>query len=233
MNSSGLENRMQPVALLKQIPLFEPLEPADREQLAALLRRRSAGRGAVLFRQGDEGTALYIIVRGRIRIAVRTKLGDEMTLAVLSDGEFLGEMALLDGMPRSADATALDETQLYVLSRSDFLAFLAKNARAAQTVLRALSLRLRNTDNLLAEICFSSLSSRLARRLTEMAAADTPAKNGTRSVRLTQKELASMLGTTRESVNKELKALRDRGILGTSRSVITIHDPEGLRRRIR
>ena len=224
---------MQPVALLKQIPLFASLEPADQEQLAALLRKRSVGRGAVLFRQGDEGTALYIILRGRIRIGIRTKLEDEITLAILNDGEFLGEMALLDGMPRSADATALDETQLYVLSRNDFLSFLSKNARAVQTVLHALSMRLRNTDDLLAEICFSSLSSRLARRLTEMAAAAKPAQTGTQSVRLTQKELASMLGTTRESVNKELKVLRDRGILSTSRNLITIHDPESLRRRIR
>lgn len=224
---------MQPIALLKQIPLFESLEPADQEQLAALLRKRSVGRGAVLFRQGDEGTALYIILRGRIRIGIRTKLEDEITLAILNDGEFLGEMALLDGMPRSADATALDETQLYVLSRNDFLSFLAKNARAVQTVLQALSLRLRNTDDLLAEICFSSLSSRLARRLAEMAAPAKPAESGTQSVRLTQRELASMLGTTRESVNKELKVLRDRGILNTSRNLITIHDPQGLRRRIR
>ena len=224
---------MQPVALLKQIPLFASLEPADQEQLAALLRKRAVGRGAVLFRQGDEGTALYIILRGRIRIGIRTRLEDEITLAILSDGEFLGEMALLDGMPRSADATALDETQLYVLNRNDFLSFLAKNARAVQTVLHALSMRLRNTDDLLAEICFFSLSSRLARRLTEMAAAAKPAQTGTQSVRLTQKELASMLGTTRESVNKELKVLRDRGILSTSRNLITIHDPESLRRRIR
>lgn len=224
---------MQPVALLKQIPLFASLEPADREQLATMLRKRSVGRGAVLFRQGDEGTALYIILRGRIRITIRTKLEDEITLAILNDGEFLGEMALLDGMPRSADATALDETQLYVLSRNDFLSFLTKNVRAVQTVLHALSLRLRNTDDLLAEICFSSLSSRLARRLTEMAATEKPAQMGSQSVRLTQKELASMLGTTRESVNKELKILRDRGILSTSRSLITIHDPQGLRRRIR
>lgn len=224
---------MQPVALLKQIPLFASLEPADQEQLAALLRKRSVGRGAVLFRQGDEGTALYIILRGRIRITIRTKLEDEITLAILNDGEFLGEMALLDGMPRSADATALDETQLYVLNRNDFLVFLTKNSQAVQTVLQALSLRLRNTDDLLAEICFSSLSSRLARRLTEMAAAAKPAESGTQSVRLTQRELASMLGTTRESVNKELKVLRDRGILNTSRNLITIHDPQGLRRRIR
>ena len=105
-----------------------------------------------------------------------------------------------------------------------------KNARAVQTVLQALSLRLRNTDDLLAEICFSSLSSRLARRLAEMAAPAKPAESGTQSVRLTQRELASMLGTTRESVNKELKVLRDRGILSTSRNLITIHDPQGLRR---
>ena len=224
---------MQPVALLKQIPIFASLEPADQEQLAALLRKRSVGRGAVLFRQGDEGTALYIILRGRIRIGIRTKLGDEITLAILNDGEFLGEMALLDGMPRSADATALDETQLYVLSRNDFLSFLSKNARAVQTVLHALSMRLRNTDDLLAEICFSSLSSRLARRLAELAAPAKPAESGVQSVRLTQRELASMLGATRESVNKELKVLRDGGILSTSRNLITIRDPQGLRRRIR
>jgi len=225
---------MTPVALLKQIPLFGPLEPADQEQLAALLRRRSVSRNDVLFRKGDEGTALYIIIKGRIKITIQAKLGDEITLAVLTQGEFFGEMALLDGMPRSADATALDETQIYVLNRSDFLSFLIHNERAVQTVLYALSMRLRNTDDLLAEICFLNLPSRLAKRLMEIATADGgPWVRGERRVQLTQQELASMLGTTRESVNKELKILRDRGIVSTSRNLITIHDPEGLRRRNR
>ena len=226
---------MNPLALLKQIPLFGTFQPADHEQLAVLLRRRNLKKGDALFRKGDEGTALYIIIKGRMKITVPSKLGDEITLAILNRGDFFGEMALLDSLPRSADATAVEETLLYVLNRSDFLSFLIHNENAVRSILYALSSRLRKTDDFLTEVCFLNISARLARRLLEMSESLIRENNpgSSMELKLTQKDLASLLGTTRETINRELKILRDRGIVSTSRNLITIHNLELLKRCIK
>ncbi len=140
--------------LLKQIPLFESLNDSERRRLESLLQRRSLEKGEILFHKGDIGSTFYIIIKGLIKIGVSNKLGDEVTLALLRDGDFFGEMALLDEQPRSADATALEDSILYVLDRSDFFPFLIENENAVHSILRALSMRLRRTDDLFAELSF-------------------------------------------------------------------------------
>jgi CRP-like cAMP-binding protein len=225
---------MTSIDLLKQIPLFEALQPADRNQLASLLRLRLIVKGNTLFRKGDEGTALYIILQGSIKISISGKAGEEVALAILGRGDFFGEMALLDGMPRSADAVALEDSHLYVLNRKDFLSFLIQNEAAVQAILFALSLRLRRTDDLLQEVCFLNLSVRLARRLLELARKGETG-DGARpyEVRLSHKELSSLFGVTRESISKELRVLRSRGIVSTMRNRIIIHDIDALKQRSR
>jgi len=214
-----------PIYVLKKIPLFASLPYADQENLVSLIRRKAIRKGELLFRQGDEGTALYIILEGRIKISVSRRT-DTVTLAILGQGEFLGEMALLDDLPRSADAMALEDSQLYALSRKDFLSFLKNNENAVHAVLTALSLRLRKTDNLLAEMCFLNLSVRLVNRLVELA--EPLAVNETKpqvcTIKISQQELGDILGVSRESINKELKILRSKGYVSTSRNSILIHD---------
>jgi CRP-like cAMP-binding protein len=224
-----------PVLLIKQIPLFESLSPDEMEALASMLRRRSIHKGDFLFHKGDEGTALYIISKGLIRIAVPTKQGDEVTLAMLTDGDFFGEMALLDDMPRSADAVAMVETQLYVLNRSDFLSFLIHNEHAVRAIIQALSLRLRRTDDMVAEVCFLNVSARLAKRLTDLVASRHRVEEDgpTFSIHLTQRELASLIGVSRETINRELKVLRQKGIVTTARNTIVVHDLDRLKQRIK
>lgn len=214
-----------PIYVLKKIPLFASLPYADQENLVSLVRRKAIRKGELLFRQGDEGTALYIILEGRIKISVSRRT-DTVTLAILGQGEFLGEMALLDDLPRSADAMALEDSQLYALNRKDFLSFLKNNENAVHAVLTALSLRLRKTDNLLAEMCFLNLSVRLVSRLVELA--EPLAVNETTpqvcTIKISQQELGDILGVSRESINKELKILRSKGYVSTSRNSILIHD---------
>ena len=226
---------MSHVDLLIQIPLFSSLKLADRLKLAGMMRPLILKKGHVLFRKNDEGNALYIIIRGRIKVAYPSKLGDEVTLAIFNDGDFFGEMALLDGLPRSADAIAMEETQLYILSRNDFLSFMEHSADAMRAVLYALSLRLRKTDELLGETCFLSVSVRLAKRLVELAEKQKGHDHPDAAVRLkmTQTELASLLGVSRESINKELKILRQKNVLTTSRNAINIYNIELLRRRMK
>lgn len=213
-----------PINVLKKIPLFASLPDVDQQKVVSLLRRENLRKGETLFRQGDEGMALYLILQGRIKISMSRRM-DAVTLAILGQGEFLGEMALLDGLPRSADAIALDDSYLYALSRKDFLSFLVHNEKAVMAVLASLSLRLRRTDHLLAEMCFLNLSVRLAQKLVELAELQGPDKENPEEyeLKISQQEFGNILGVSRESINKELKQLRDKGVVSTSRNCIRIH----------
>jgi CRP-like cAMP-binding protein len=208
---------------------------SERKQLAALLHRRSLQKGEILFHKGDQGSAFFIIIKGLIKIGVSNKIGDEVTLAHLRNGDFFGEMALLDEQPRSASATALEESLLYVLDRNDFFPFLVQNENAVRSILCALSMRLRRTDDLFTEISFLTVPARLAKRLLELAEPLQTSKEESAEyrVRISQRELASMLGVTRESINKELKILKDKGLVETSRNNIIIRDIDRLKRRSR
>jgi len=219
--------------LLKQIPLFESMLNSECRHLAALMQRRSLHKGEILFHKGDAGSSFFIIIKGLIKIGVSNKLGDEVTLALLRNGDFFGEMALLDDKPRSADATALEDSLLYVLERDVFFSFLFQNENAVRSILRALSLRLRRTDDLFTEISFLTVPTRLAKRLYELAEPlQTPGNESNEyRIRMSQRDLAAMLGVTRESINKELKILRDKGVVTTARNAIIIQDLERLKRR--
>jgi CRP/FNR family transcriptional regulator, cyclic AMP receptor protein len=219
--------------VLKRIPLFASLSDVDLQNLTSLLRRKHLGKGEFLFQHGDEGTALYIIVQGRIKISLSRRL-DNVTLAILCQGEFVGEMALLDDLPRSADAIALEDSQLYVLNRKDFLSFLSNNGHTVYAVLNSLSRRLRKTDDQLAEMCFLNLSARMAKRLVELAETQQPEEDnlGVYDLKMSQQELGNILGVSRESINKELKILRNKGVVSTSRNSIHILDLESLKKRM-
>jgi len=137
------------VEALRSVPLFRNLDDHATFELCSLLTVREAAGGTPLFFRGDAGDAMYLIETGRVRISVKDADGHDATLAELHDGEFFGEMAILDEQPRSADATVLTNTRLAVLSRDDFRAFLHKNPDIALGILTAMIHRLRRTDELL------------------------------------------------------------------------------------
>ena len=228
---------MKPEEFLRGVDLFHSLSTEDGEHLARAVKRRSLKKGEALFRKGDEGNSLYIVKSGRIKIVLPSDAGDEVSPAILSEGDFFGEMALLDGMPRSADAIALEPTELFALNRSDFLSFLLNNEKAIQSIFSNLSMRLRKTDDLLEDVCFLTISTRLAKKLVELAevhGSQDEAKGIIQiDLRLTQRDLASMVGVTRESINKELRVLREKGLIGTEGNAIQILDMIRLKRRAR
>ena len=134
---------------LRQVPLFESLDDEAADELCHLLESLDCKAGAFLFRAGDEGNAMYIIERGKVRICVHTVDGREVTLTELDRGDFFGEMALLNGQRRSADARVAEDARLAVLSRDHFLSFMRSNPNVALEMLTALANRLRRTDELL------------------------------------------------------------------------------------
>src|SRR5437762_14027155 len=134
---------------LRQVPLFGSLDDSAAKQLCELLETLDCEAHKVLFRAGDAGDAMYLIESGKVRICVQATDGHEVTLTELGRGDFFGEMALLDGQRRSADAIVTEETRLAVLSREHFLSFLSGNRNVALELLAALAHRLRRTDELL------------------------------------------------------------------------------------
>jgi CRP/FNR family transcriptional regulator, cyclic AMP receptor protein len=137
------------IETLRQVPLFESLDNEAADELCHLLESLDCKAGTTLFRAGDEGDAMYLIEQGKVRICVRARDGHEVTLTEFSRGDFFGDMALLDGQRRSADAQVAEDAQLAVLSRQHFLSFMRSNPNVALEMLTALANRLRSTDELL------------------------------------------------------------------------------------
>ena len=152
---------------LRQVPLFESLDDDAAKQLCDLLETLDCEKQKVLFRAGEAGDAMYIIERGKVRISVDAANGRELTLTELGRGDFFGEMALLGGQPRSANATASEESRLAVLSRQHFLSFIMRgNPNVALEMMTALANRLRHTDELLRHSATRNVNVEEAARLT-------------------------------------------------------------------
>src|SRR6266705_6048805 len=154
------------VETLRHVPLFESLDTEAAHELCELLESLDCKAGAVLFHTGDEGDAMYLIEEGKVRICVRAKGGHEVTLTALHRGDFFGEMVLLDGKPRSADAQVAENARLAVLSREHFLSFVRGNPNVALEMLTALANRLRQTDELLRHTATRNVNVEEAARLT-------------------------------------------------------------------
>jgi CRP/FNR family transcriptional regulator, cyclic AMP receptor protein len=154
------------VETLRHVPLFESLDTQAAHDLCALLESLDSKAGTILFRTGDKGDAMYLIEQGKVRICVQTKDGHEVTLTELHRGDFFGEMALLDGKPRSADARVAEDARLAVLSREHFLAFVRANPNFALEMLTALANRLRHTDELLRHSATRNVNVEEAAQLT-------------------------------------------------------------------
>lgn len=214
---------------LERLPLLARLQTEDVRALAQRGRARRFREGDMIVREGDPGDALYVVLEGRARILVSSSLGDEATVADLGPGDCIGEFSVLDGLPRSATAVATTDVRTLGISREDFREWLEARPAAAFALLEELSMRLRRANQGLADQLFLGLSQRLARKLVSLAqSGGTPVSEGEVRVRVTQAELASMLGVTRESVNKELQQFAARGWLRTARGAITISDVQAL-----
>ncbi len=222
------------IAYLKQVSLFASLSDDDRRALAAVAKRRTFRAGEVIFHRDDPGQVLYVIKEGKVKICLISPDGQEISLVVFGKGECFGELALLDGLPRSADAIAMEKVECYTLQRSDFHNAIIKTPMIAIQVLEVLSKRLRSTDQQVEDLIFLDVYGRVAKKLLELADSHgTSVDNGTRiEVRLTQQELASMVGASRESVNKVVGYFTDKKYISTDRHRITIHRVDDLRRRI-
>jgi CRP-like cAMP-binding protein len=224
-----------PPSALRQVSLFATLRPEDLAALTACMRRRPYAKGQFICYQGDPGTSLYIIETGQVTISLTSPEGKELVLNRLGPGEVFGELALLDGEPRSADAVAAELSQLLLLQRADFLQVLEARPGVAITLLGVLSRRLRHLTEVAGDEAFLDVPARLAKLLLALAepAGQHPgvAAELAMTPRLTQVALAGLLGVTRESIGIWLRRFERQGVLRRERGRILLLRPESLRQR--
>src|SRR6266576_1964424 len=219
---------------LKQVSIFRGLNDQEVHDLISVAKKRTFRSGEVIFHRDDPGQILYIIKEGKVKICLISPDGQEISLVVFGKGEYFGELALLDGLPRSADAIALERVECYTLQRSDFHNAIMKNPRIAIQIIEVLTRRLRSTDQMVEDLIFLDVYGRVAKKLLELADTHgTKVDDGTRiDVRLTQQEIASMVGASRESVNKVMGYFTDKNFISTDKHRITLHSIADLKRRI-
>lgn len=219
------------LASLAAIPFFGGLEPDALDRLAAGMRSRRFRRGEVIFHVGDPGDALFVIVSGEVKISLPSETGDEAILATLRPGDVFGELALLDGAPRSASASALTAAETVILPRERFRELIATETGVRDALLASIAGELRRLTTHVEELHFLDITGRLAARLARLAQeGGTPLPDGSLRLRtnLTQGDLAAMVGCTRQSVNKLLGQFTDDGLIRLERDAIVVTDLEGL-----
>jgi CRP/FNR family cyclic AMP-dependent transcriptional regulator len=227
-----MEQNFAVIALAK-CPLFAHASAATLQSVAGSLRRRRFRRNEVIFHQGDPGDSLHIVAGGAVKIVLPSAEGEEAIIATLREGDFFGELSLLDGAPRSATATALEVSETLVLPRPIFRQLLDDDADLREALLTGVARELRRLTGHVEELHFLDLAGRLAMRLTRLAREQVPGVQS--EVRLnwpyTQSDLAAMIGGTRQSVNRLLSELVDDGLLRIEPDNIIITDMDALARR--
>ena len=209
--------------MLQRVALFAGLDEEALRSLATHAQRRRFAAGDTIFRIGEPGQSMMAVLAGTVRISAPSPDGKEIVLADLGTGEVIGEIALLDGKERSADAVALTNCDLLVLERRDMLGYLERHPSIAVKLLELLCERLRRTDQQIGEIAFLGLPTRLAKALMRLSGGAAQAK-----LALSQRELGSMIGGTRESVNRCLREWHRRGFIQLEEGWIIIRDPAAL-----
>jgi len=198
--------------ILRKIVLFKRLSDADLDKIKALGSVRKYMPGEMIFGENTSGNALYILLSGVVKIFTQTGV-KKKTLAYLKAGEFFGEMSLIDLQPRSASAVALEECELLIIEKKKFNKLLADDLNIVLSIMRTLTLRLREADKEIERLAFRSLTGRLARALVDLSHKHSQrcADGYKILIRLSQKDLAELAGTSREMVSKQIMNFRRLG----------------------
>jgi len=224
--------------ILERSRLFRSLPPPALQQITALAIRKSYRQGVSVFSQGDPGDALYGVASGRVRISASGPDGREIFLNIMEPGDSFGEIALLDGAPRTASATASAPSELFVIKREPFLSLLQRNPQVTYQLLQLLCQRIRWTSGLAEDSALLSTPARLARRLLSLsrvpgqsmpAATATATATGAMIV-MSQEEIARFLGLSRQMVNQYLQQWKSAGWVRLGRGQITLLKPDALER---
>jgi len=217
---------MSAAEVLRRVPLFSDLTEADLLRFADVTREREYPKNSVILFEDDPGDALYIVSTGQVKVVLIGEDGREVILSVLGEGDFFGEMGLIDDEPRSAHVIAMKDSHLLVLRRDDFQAQLEEHPKIALKLLKVLVQRLRRADEKIGGLVLLDVNGRVARLLLDLS----EESGGPKITRkLTHHTIAQMIGSSRETVSRAMRELVEKGCIEVSRREITITQPEALR----
>jgi CRP/FNR family transcriptional regulator, cyclic AMP receptor protein len=216
--------------ILERNRLFRGLSAPTVAQIAALSVRRPYAAGAIVFSQGDPGDALYGVVTGKVRISASAPDGKEMFLNIMEPGDTFGEIALLDGNPRTATASAMAPCELLVIMREPFLNLLQRESTLSIHLLRLLCQRIRWTSGLAEDSALLAVPARLARRLLSLAKLHGHQVLKGVHLAISQEEIARFLGISRQVVNQYLQTWKANGWVELGRAKLTVLDEQALER---
>lgn len=203
------------VELLQKVSLFKDVDVAELERLSALLQPREVRKDATIVTQDEPGDAMFVIARGRVKVVLFGDNGREVILTLLKTGDFFGEMSLVDDLPRSAHVIAQEDATVLVLKRDQFEEHVKTSPRTALNVMKELSRRLRRADEIIGNLATLDVYGRVAHAMIDLAKQDGEAVDEGILIRSrpTQQEIASMIGTSRETVSRVLSEFQRRGFL--------------------
>lgn len=213
--------------LFRNHPVFGQLAPDQIQHLCSYAQTRQVRRGTTIFKKGDPGNSLFAIAGGTVKIDVPSKEGKDAVFNLVQEGEILGEIALLDGRPRTADATAMTDCVLIVIDRRDFIPFVSARPEIALKLIEVLCSRLRHASQQIEDAMFLDFPARLAKTLLRLSERAKPSADG-RKVALTQSEIGRIVGLSRESTNRLLQVWQEHDWVRLQRGGITVRAPEAL-----
>ena len=214
------------LALLEGHPLFREFGTEARYRLASYATTRHVERGKTIFLKGETGGSLFAVCSGTVEVVVPSAEGKTAVVNLIGEGEIFGEIALLDGGPRSADAVAFSDCELMAIERRDFLALLRANPEVTIKLLEVLCARLRRTTEQVEDLMFLDLKSRLVKTLLRLARSANPEGR----ITISQNELSQIVGLSREMINKQLQIWAREGWITLARRCIVVERPDALAR---
>ncbi len=224
---ADLEAKIQ---FLRRVPIFGALNEDCLQRVAAIMVEKSYSRKSIVFHEGDHGDTLYIIKGGRIKIAKVAIDGREKTLTILQPGDFFGEMAIFDNMPRSATAEAIDnDVRLFGLNKKDFERLIHEYPSIALRIMKDLTRRIRQINQQVEDLAFKDVHGRVSSTLHQLLETEEEICGQSLSrLRMTHQDLANMVGSSRETVTRALNRLQNEGIISISHQQIQILDRDYL-----
>jgi CRP-like cAMP-binding protein len=219
---------MEKINVLKRIPIFASMGQEELSGLAEKAIRKKFSRETIIVSEGDDGDSLMIILSGQVKVTLLSEDGKEIILSILREGDFFGEMSLLDGEPRSATVIAMKESTLLIIQRQNFLKQIDENPSLAKAILVEMSMRIRRADRRIGGLVLLDVYGRVATFLLELASMEGKKVEGGILIekRPTQQEIASMLGASRETVSRVLNDFSRRGIITMDGKSIMIKGPK-------
>ncbi len=224
-------NQADSIAFLQRVSIFSGVNADSLARIASITVEKTFPKKSIIFHEGDEGDTLYILKSGRVKISKITEDGREKTLTIMQPGDFFGEMAILDSLPRSATAEVLDEpATAFTVNKRDFERIIVETPLIALQIMRDLTRRIRQVNQQVEDLAFKDVHERVASTLFHLSRSEGRPM-GTKvliNLKMTHQDLANMVGSSRETVTRALNRLQDEGIISIAHQQITINQLKAL-----